>query len=481
MKLTYRNKLFFWVIILVWTIFGSLFYFQYKTEINYKKQMLRNELKMIDQHIMSVYDEGLDLKEFVQMLEICYQNSTFDAMQISVYGEGDSLIASVRQPIPQEFDSLEDLQPEDKTTRLVKYNADGNTNLFYFSSGKSCDGKITVKTGMPYSFSIKSAISTDIHWWLLAVITLIASVVVYFSTHLLSRNIYLLRRFAYQASHRQPIEKVPNFPNDELGEIAKEIFDIYTSLIKAIDENNLEHQRVVHALEEKEAFQRRMTNNINHEIKTPLGVIRGYIETIQCAPDMDEATKDKFIKRIIENVDRLNSLVSDISVIAQLDEMSYNAVISDVDFYDVVSKINDDVKFASAGISNNMTFSFDIPLNCHVRGDRELLISVLLNLIRNSILHSNGTEMTLRLIEETSDSYVFAYADNGIGVEQEQLEHLFERFYRADAGRARKNGGVGLGLSIVNSAIKTLGGIISVQNKDEGGLEFTFSLPKVKM
>lgn len=481
MKLTYRNKLFFWVIILVWTIFGSLFYFQYKTEINYKKQMLRNELKMIDQHIMSVYDEGLDLKEFVQMLEICYQNSTFDAMQISVYGEGDSLIASVRQPIPQELDSLEDLQPEDKTTRLVKYNADGNTNLFYFSSGKSCDGKITVKTGMPYSFSIKSAISTDIHWWLLAVITLIASVVVYFSTHLLSRNIYLLRRFAYQASHRQPIEKVPNFPNDELGEIAKEIFDIYTSLIKAIDENNLEHQRVVHALEEKEAFQRRMTNNINHEIKTPLGVIRGYIETIQCAPDMDEATKDKFIKRIIENVDRLNSLVSDISVIAQLDEMSYNAVISDVDFYDVVSKINDDVKFASAGISNNMTFSFDIPLNCHVRGDRELLISVLLNLIRNSILHSNGTEMTLRLIEETSDSYVFAYADNGIGVEQEQLEHLFERFYRADAGRARKNGGVGLGLSIVNSAIKTLGGIISVQNKDEGGLEFTFSLPKVKM
>ncbi len=443
--------------------------------------MLRNELKMIDQHIMSVYDEGHDLKEFVRMLEICYQNSTFDAMQISVYGEGDSLIASVRQPIPQELDSLEDLQPEDKTTRLVKYNTDGNTNLFYFSSGKSRDGKITVKTGMPYSFSINSAISTDIHWWLLAVITLIASVVVYFSTHLLSRNIYLLRRFAYQASHRQPIEKVPNFPNDELGEIAKEIFNIYTSLIKAIDENNLEHQRVVSALEEKEAFQRRMTNNINHEIKTPLGVIRGYVETIQCTPDMDEATKDKFIKRIIENVDRLNSLVSDISVIAQLDEMSYNAVISDVDFYDVVSKISDDVKFASVGISNNMAFSFDIPLNCHVRGDRELLISVLLNLIRNSILHSNGTEMTLRLIEETSDSYVFAYADNGIGVEPEQLEHLFERFYRADIGRARKNGGVGLGLSIVNSAIKTLGGIISVRNKDDGGLEFTFSLPKVKI
>lgn len=443
--------------------------------------MLRNELKMIDQHIMSVYDEGHDLKEFVEMLAICYQNSTFDAMQISVYGEGDSLIASVRQPIPQELDSLEDLQPEDKTTRLVKYNADGSTNLFYFSSGKSRDGKITVKTGMPYSFSINSAISTDIHWWLLAVITIVASVVVYFSTHLLSRNIYLLRRFAYQASHRQPIDKVPNFPNDELGEIAKEIFDIYTSLIQAIDKINLEHQRVVHALEEKEAFQRRMTSNINHEIKTPLGVIRGYIETILCAPDMDEATKNKFLNRVIENVDRLNSLISDISVIAQLEEMSSCIDISDVDFYDVVLKIDDDVKFTSVGISNNMTFSYDIPSDCHVRGDRELLTSVLLNLIRNSILHSNGTEMSLRLIEETPDFYLFAYADNGTGVEQEQLEHLFERFYRADVGRARKNGGAGLGLSIVNSAIKALGGSISVRNKEEGGLEFTFSLPKVKM
>lgn len=476
MKLTYRNKLFFWVIILVWAIFGSLFYFQYTTEVNYKKQMLRNELKMIDQHIMSVYEDGRDVKEFVQMLGICYQNSTFDAIQISIYGEGDSLLASVRQPIPQDLDRLEDLQPEDKTTRLVKYNADGNTDLFYFSSGKSRDGKITVKTGIPYSFSINSAIRTDIHWWLLVLITAVASAVVYFSTHLLSRNIYLLRQFAHQASHKQPIDNVPNFPNDELGEIAREIFSIYTSLIQSIDETNAEHQKVIHALEEKEAFQHRMTNNISHEIKTPLGIIRGYTETILDAPDMDEKTRDKFMKRIIVNVDRLNSLVSDISVIAQLEEKPDCIAISNVNLYDIISKIADDLKFA--GIAPNMTFFYDIPKDCKIQGNLELLTSVMQNLIRNSILHSNGTEMTLRLIEETPKTYVFAYADNGVGVEQGHLELLFERFYRADAGRTRKNGGVGLGLSIVNSAIKTIGGTIHARNKEEGGLEFTFSLLK---
>ncbi len=477
MKLTYRNKLFFWVIILVWSIFGGLFYFQYATEVNYKKRLLRNELKMIDQHIMSVYEDGHDVKEFVQMLGICYQNSTFDAMQISIYGNGDSLIASVRQPIPPDLDNLEDLQPEDKTTRLVKYNADGNTDLFYFSSGTSRDGKITVKTGMPYSFSINSAIRTDIHWWLLFLITAVASAVVYFSTHLLSRNIYLLRQFAHQASHKQPIDNVPNFPNDELGEIAKEIFCIYTSLIQSIDETNVEHQKVIHALEEKEAFQRRMTNNINHEIKTPLGIIRGYTETILNAPDMDEITRDTFMKRIIENVDRLNSLVSDISVIARLEEKPDSIAISNVNLYDIISGIADDLKFA--GIARNMTFIYDIPEDCQIQGNRELLTSVMLNLIRNSILHSNGTEMTLRLIEETPDYYVFSYADNGVGVKQEQLEHLFERFYRADAGRTRKKGGVGLGLSIVHSAVEVLGGTVSARNREEGGLEFTFSLLKV--
>lgn len=191
---------------------------------------------------------------------------------------------------------------------------------------------------------------------------------------------------------------------------------------------------------------------------------------------MDEITREKFMKRIIVNVDRLSSLVSDISVIAQLEEKPDAITISNVNLYDIISKIADDLKFA--GIARNMTFIYDIPKSCQIQGNLELLTSVMQNLIRNSILHSNGTEMTIRLIEETPKTYVFAYADNGVGVKPGHLELLFERFYRADAGRTRKHGGVGLGLSIVNSAIKTIGGTIYAKNKEEGGLEFTFSLLK---
>lgn len=441
--------------------------------------MLRNELLMIDQRIMNVYEDGDDYIEFIRLLEQCYKNSTFDAIQISIYNDRDSLLVSARQPIPPDLDMLEDLQPEDKATRLVKYQTDAKNKLFYFSSNKSSDGKITVKTGMPYNFSINRAISTDVHWWLLALISLMAAVIVYFSTRLFSRNIFLLRKFAVQASRREPIDDITNFPNDELGEIAQEIMNIYKSLIKAIEEIDKEHQHVIQAIEEKEAFKRRVTNNINHEIKTPLSIISGYVETILNTPNMDEATRNKFMKRTLENVDRLKSLLSDISTIAKLEECSASIAVSEVNIYDIVLRIGEDLKFTN--FAPNMKFSYNIPPGCNVRGDKELLNSVLLNLMRNSILHSNGTEMTFRLIDETENSYVFSYADNGIGVNPEQLEHLFERFYRTDSGRSRKKGGVGLGLSIVKSAIETLGGQISVSNRKTGGLEFIFSLNKASV
>lgn len=478
MRLTYRNKLFLGVITLVWIIFGALFYFQYTNEVRLKKQMLRNELKMIDKRVMSVYEDGHDLPEFLQLLSRCYQNSTFDAMQISVYGPGDSLIACVKQPIPFNLDALEDLQPEDKTTRLVKYKTDTTSkiNLFYFASNKSSDGKITVKTGMPYDLSINKAISTDIHWLFFILITLAATIVVFLSTRLLSHNIFLLRQFAIKASQRQPIDYTPKFPHDELGEIAQEILNIYNSLLKAIDTINQEHQKAIDAIEEKDAFKRRITNNINHEIKTPLSIIRGYTETIINNPDMDTETRDNFMKRILENVDRLNSLLSDISTIAKLEECPEDITISNVNMLDIVQKVNNDLNHS--GLAHNMSFSHNITADCRVRGNSELITSVLLNLVRNSIIHSNGTEMAFGITDEDSDFYTFTYYDNGNGVNPEQLNHLFERFYRADSGRTRKKGGVGLGLSIVKRAIITLKGSIIVKNRDEGGLEFIFTLPK---
>ena len=125
-----------------------------------------------------------------------------------------------------------------------------------------------------------------------------------------------------------------------------------------------------------------------------------------------------------------------------------------------------------------MSFEFDIPVDCEVSGNYNLLNGMICGLIRNSALHSGGTEIGLKLLSENERFYVFSFYDNGNGVGEEHIPHLFERFYRVDTGRSRKVGGTGLGLPIVKSTIVSLGGTVSVRNRSNGGLEFIFTLPK---
>ncbi|MDE5649626.1 MAG: HAMP domain-containing histidine kinase, partial [Duncaniella sp.] len=119
-----------------------------------------------------------------------------------------------------------------------------------------------------------------------------------------------------------------------------------------------------------------------------------------------------------------------------------------------------------------------LPLGGCVTGNYTLISGMICGLIRNSAMHSGGTKIGLRLISESDRFYVFSFYDNGTGVGEDHLPHLFERFYRVDTGRSRKAGGTGLGLPIVKSTVQSLGGTISVHNRSTGGLEFIFTLPK---
>lgn len=243
-----------------------------------------------------------------------------------------------------------------------------------------------------------------------------------------------------------------------------------------MERSEREHRIALHAIEEKALMKRQMTNNINHELKTPVGVIRGYLDTIAETPDMDSATRDHFIARARENVERLCSLLNEVSTITRLDESAGDIPLSEVDMHDLVFGIDNDIK--AAHLAGDMKFSYNIPLNCVVAGNEALINGMIMNLVRNAAIHSHGTEITMRLISESPKFYVFAFADNGIGVAPEHIPHLFDRFYRIDAGRSRKAGGAGLGLPIVKSTVQSLGGSVSVHTRSTGGLEIVFTLRK---
>ena len=191
---------------------------------------------------------------------------------------------------------------------------------------------------------------------------------------------------------------------------------------------------------------------------------------------MSDDTKNHFITKTQEQINRLCDLLNDISTITRLSETTQAIPTEKLNFHDIVYTIANDVK--ESGMLKGMEFSFDIPLNCYINGNNALLNSTILNLIKNSVAYSRGTQIRLFTLNDSFDSYTFRYYDNGTGVEEEHIPYLFDRFYRIDAGRSRKAGGTGLGLPIVKNTILTHGGKITVRNRPQGGLEFTFTLPK---
>ncbi|MDE6333185.1 MAG: HAMP domain-containing histidine kinase [Muribaculaceae bacterium] len=125
-----------------------------------------------------------------------------------------------------------------------------------------------------------------------------------------------------------------------------------------------------------------------------------------------------------------------------------------------------------------MTFNYDIPTYCRVVGNCDLLLAMINNLAKNAAAYSKGTECNLILTDKDDEYFHFAFYDNGVGVKEASLPHLFERFFREDSGRSRKKGGTGLGLCIVQNTIEALGGTITASNREGGGLLFRFTLKR---
>jgi len=310
------------------------------------------------------------------------------------------------------------------------------------------------------------------------VIAIVATVLAYFSTRYLGRNISRLRNIAERASVDPDFIPATEYTHDELGDISRQITNMNNQRSQAIQLQKKEHAVALHAIEEKARDKRRLTNNIAHELRTPIGVIKGYIDTILGNPDMDENSRIHFLTKVSEHVDRLACLIADLSAITRLEDGSKFISTEELDFHDIAYTISNDIE--ESGALGDMVLRFDIPLGCKVMGNYNLLSGMILNLVKNAGAYSKGTFCELVMTGEDEKFYHFEFRDNGTGVAEEHLTHLFDRFYRIDSGRTRKAGGTGLGLPIVQNTVQAHGGTIEVINGPLGGLCFKFTLPKLR-
>ncbi len=222
-------------------------------------------------------------------------------------------------------------------------------------------------------------------------------------------------------------------------------------------------------------LKRQLTQNVSHELKTPVAAVLGYMESIVNNPDLDAENKNHFINKAYLQSKRLSALLQDISTLNKMDDSKVAYEKEQVDLVEIIYDVLRDTEDMVKGKGDELVIS--LPPDIIVTGNKSLLYSIFRNLMDNSIAYA-GEGVTIRLSMTYSDPqyFNFVFSDNGVGVEEKHLPRLFERFYRVDKGRSRKLGGTGLGLAIVKNAVLLHKGNIDVHKLPGGGLEFFFSI-----
>ena len=201
-----------------------------------------------------------------------------------------------------------------------------------------------------------------------------------------------------------------------------------------------------------------------------------YLDTLLANPFLTAEKRTAFLEKSCAQVERLRHLLSDVSTITRMDEGRELIGKEPVVLNALIDEVRADMELRPEGQRLRVNCDFRGPVK--VEGNPSLLSSVFRNLADNAAAYSGGRDIFIRLLSDTAEACTILFADNGIGVDEEHLPHLFERFYRIDKGRSRKLGGTGLGLSIVKNAVVIHGGTITVRNGERGGLEFVFTLRK---
>lgn len=471
MKETIVGKRLFWGVLSLFIIFAVLFIvFQQSREKEFKIEMLN--LKLQDYNTRMSESLQYIGKHDEKTLDEYVRRHHFPELRVTVTDRTGRVIYDNRRKdyanIPNHRDRHE---IHNAMTRGTGYDISRESHTvdgdFFYSATWFPEHGFVIRSALPYNNELTQSLQADQHYlWFTMIVVTVLIIVLYRFIHRLGAVITKLRIFARRADHNESLdtEDLVEFPDNELGEISEHIIKLYKQLQKTKEEQNV--------------LKRQLTQNIAHELKTPVASIQGYLETILQNPNISDDTRQQFLNRCYAQTQRLTSLLADISTLNRMDDGADMMEREEIDVAQTVAQI---IRETALDIKRReMTVVNKLPATVPLTGCPSMIYSIFRNLTDNAIAYAGeGTTVTIDAQEE-KEQWLFTFSDNGTGVGEEHLARLFERFYRVDKGRSRKMGGTGLGLAIVKNAILMHGGTITATNNTSGGLCFKFSLNKNK-
>jgi len=253
------------------------------------------------------------------------------------------------------------------------------------------------------------------------------------------------------------------------------------TLTQEIDKFARDKKIEIEALKGREKYRKEFLGNVSHELKTPLFTVQGYILTLLDGAINDESIREKYLLRASKGVERLSYIVKDLDMITKLEVGDLSLNIEAFDIVALVKNVFDMFEIRATKKKQTLTFDTDYNSPIMVRADKERIQQVLTNLIVNSLKYGSEKGTTEVSIENLiKNKVIVRVTDNGEGIEKNDLPRLFERFYRVDKSGSRKEGGSGLGLSIVKHIIEAHDEKIYIESEFGVGSEFSFTLEKAK-
>lgn len=583
---SFRTTIFIWFISVFVLFTAAVLLFQLNREKRYKTAQLESTLENVSEvthnyiqlyRLMETGDfQKADTLEFLipqKNIRLTIINKKGDVLYDSFVKEYSKMENHFERPeIQKAFYS--------ETGSNIRRSETTNQEFYYYAHNY---GDYFVRAAAVYDITLKHFLKAEhMFFFFIIAIFLMIWLIINVVTKRLSVSITKLKDFAIKAAKNEPIENENEFPNNELGEIGKQIIKIYNKLRIAKNSVALEKERLFNHMnilnegisffkpnkekmlanshfiqyigiisntstisaehifsipefkkindflsvyvtkdtefqpndlpqieytinkneqyfkilcivfadksfeilitditqpEKRRLLKQQLTSNIAHELKTPLASIKGYIETLMNNPSISEEKKKYFIERAFAQSERLQLLLNDISLINNIEDAGELFEIKPVNIRRIVADVIENLE--NRLLAKNIKCVLNIDDNIVVNGNDSLLSSVFQNLIENSLNYA-GENIKIEIKNYLDDKkfYYFSYSDTGIGIPEEHLPRIFERFYRIDSGRTRESGGTGLGLSIVKNAIQLHKGKISARNREGGGVEFLFSLGK---